>query len=563
MGEIDETFFLELDNPSGNTLLRSRAEGTIVNDDALLSIADADVIEGDADTPSTMRLTVTMSDPAADEVSFRYRTVPTSLDPLAFDSAEPDEDFTPVDAVGTFAPGQTELVLEIPVVGDDVAEAAETFDVVLSHIVGGFPGDVRATARIDNDDLEFFAGDRLVVEGDEPTRDSFFRIGPRFPINREVSFDYETVPITATPDVDYVPLSGSAVVPAGRFGPVIVIDIIGDTIGEGDESFAIRYSNVVGGDPPDLDFVITIRDNDPVIPAITEFRLQRGNTSRARVNEFSFAVTDNADLQPAIDDGTLTEAITLVNLGIDADSDDDVPIELSAAQFTFATDGDAPRLIWNLGDDADSLPDGNYRLALDGDAILIDGEPLDADGDGIPGGRFTADFHRLAGDVDGDASISGSDVAVVNESFGGRVGVDGFNPDADVDGDGRITSRDRIAVRTAANRSLVAAGSVATGRQTLPQPLQTLDATNDGRVDAIDALAVLNQLRRTATGSTDDPSVDAPWQYDTDLDGDVTPLDALVVLNQLRRDRFAADPESVRDRVFASIAIEEDDRRRL
>jgi Dockerin type I domain len=79
-----------------------------------------------------------------------------------------------------------------------------------------------------------------------------------------------------------------------------------------------------------------------------------------------------------------------------------------------------------------------------------------------------------------------------------------------------------------------------------------MDANEDGTVDAIDALAVVNYLRRNPNSSSVDlqlesssrksgetPRIDveAMRKLDTDKSGQVTALDALVVINWLRRKR--------------------------
>ena len=80
--------------------------------------------------------------------------------------------------------------------------------------------------------------------------------------------------------------------------------------------------------------------------------------------------------------------------------------------------------------------------------------------------------------------------------------------------------------------------------------LRPADIDNDGTVEPIDALIILNTLRRDAfhnpaTGELFDVDTVDPFPgeyYDHNLDGRITPLDALGVLNELRRRSAAGEP---------------------
>ena len=68
------------------------------------------------------------------------------------------------------------------------------------------------------------------------------------------------------------------------------------------------------------------------------------------------------------------------------------------------------------------------------------------------------------------------------------------------------------------------------------------DTNFDGRVTPLDALPVLNHLRRRIENTIDEMDAQDFPAYDVDVncDGEITPLDALQVLNQYRRDRIEA-----------------------
>lgn len=83
-----------------------------------------------------------------------------------------------------------------------------------------------------------------------------------------------------------------------------------------------------------------------------------------------------------------------------------------------------------------SLPDGRYKLTVNGINIVADGRTVDANNVGTPGTTRVVDFHRLFGDVNGDAAVAGNDFNVFKTSFGGT---DFF---FDYDGDGFVGNSD-------------------------------------------------------------------------------------------------------------------------
>jgi hypothetical protein len=93
-----------------------------------------------------------------------------------------------------------------------------------------------------------------------------------------------------------------------------------------------------------------------------------------------------------------------------------------------------------------SLADGLYRLTIDGSLMTAGNTTVDADGNGTAGGISQTNFHRLYGDVNGDAFVDLGDiydpaiglVAALNTG----VGDPGFDPAWDYNNDGFIDFAD-------------------------------------------------------------------------------------------------------------------------
>jgi hypothetical protein len=97
-----------------------------------------------------------------------------------------------------------------------------------------------------------------------------------------------------------------------------------------------------------------------------------------------------------------------------------------------------------------SLPDGNYTLTVFGATARIGptGPLLDADGDGLPGGDGTLQFHRLFGDVNGDKAVNGLDLVAFRGAFGTTDGSPGYLDYLDFDSDGAVNGTELGAYRS-------------------------------------------------------------------------------------------------------------------
>ena len=118
--EPNEYFLVRLSQPVRAVLQRAAAIGTIVNDDVPpLSVADTSVAEGDSLThPLSFR--VRLAQPFDYPVQFTYWT----LDGTA---TLADHDYLHTAGTATFAPGQDQVVIDVPIVGDTNLEGNEAF----------------------------------------------------------------------------------------------------------------------------------------------------------------------------------------------------------------------------------------------------------------------------------------------------------------------------------------------------------------------------------------------------------------------------------------------------
>src|SRR5262249_9637904 len=107
--EPDETFFVNLTAPANAVLLRDQGTGTILNDDASISINNVAVAEGDSGTVNAV-FTVSLSAATSFNVAVNYAT--------AGSSAVSGSDFVSTSGTLIFTPGVTTQTVTVPVVGD-------------------------------------------------------------------------------------------------------------------------------------------------------------------------------------------------------------------------------------------------------------------------------------------------------------------------------------------------------------------------------------------------------------------------------------------------------------
>ncbi len=281
----------------------------------------------------------------------------------------------------------------------------------------------------------------------------------------------------------------------------------------------------------------TLSPVDGTLPAVVASVVQHGLTQRSYVDHLQIDFTEWVNLGDLIADGSITSAVTLTNLGVDATNDADQQIALTAGQFKYEYDDTLgiSRLIWSLDEFAGtnvSLADGYYRFVIDASLVTdLAGNPLDGNGDGTGGDHYELTFHRLAGDADGNMVVDSADMDVVNAALGSTPTSATWNANADLDRDGRVTVRDRTIVARADGAAIeLPAAPVMPAAIALPG-----DFNGDGRVDAADYT-----VWRVNLGVNDTQSPVAG-----DADGDLDVDDADYLIWKTNFGRSTAAPQSI------------------
>lgn len=222
-----------------------------------LSVNDVTVTEGDTGS-TNLDLAITLSQASAETVRVNYS--------LVNETATKGADFANLSSRLTFAPGETTKTVSVPVFGDLLNEANETFLLQLSSASGANISDGEGRGTIlDNDPLPSISINDISNTEANLTN---FTVTLSAVSGRDVKVDFATANGTATAGVsginDYLATSSTLTIPAGQSSGQISVMVFEDDTFEPDETYFVNLSNPVNATISDAQGQSTIVNNDPV-----------------------------------------------------------------------------------------------------------------------------------------------------------------------------------------------------------------------------------------------------------------------------------------------------------
>jgi sugar lactone lactonase YvrE len=166
-------------------------------------------------------------------------------------TATPGSDYTETSGTLSFADGEMSKTFVVRITDDNLFEGnvRETINLTLSSPTGDARLGSQTTATLtiqDNDGRpSITAGNMTVLEGQSGTTDASFAVRLSNPSIEVISVNYATADRTATAPSDYVAATGTLTFQPGEVEKTIPLQIKGDTVDEGDEQFAINFTNPV------------------------------------------------------------------------------------------------------------------------------------------------------------------------------------------------------------------------------------------------------------------------------------------------------------------------------
>lgn len=250
ISELEEDFFVELSSQSDVQIWNSRVRVGVLDDDkiAQISVAASSVIE-DA-SPVMMTFNIDLSRAQGFPLDVRCYTRPLGGSSPAMAAAIPDHDYTPVDQVIRFTPGDLSKSCLVPVLADDLLEFDESFELVIEDARSG---EVLASAFGVIKDIGVVAeasiSDAQITESNVEDREMVFMVSLAKAALRDVDIAFETHPLTATEHragavgSDFRRTTGLLRFKAnGALRQEIRVPIIGDFDLEPTETFEVRLS---------------------------------------------------------------------------------------------------------------------------------------------------------------------------------------------------------------------------------------------------------------------------------------------------------------------------------
>ncbi|RYX84532.1 hypothetical protein EON83_09270 [bacterium] len=305
--EADGQFLLEISNVNGANISNNQGVGTITDDDGpIVSVADATANEADGQIIFRIQL----NQPSPQPITVNYVTGSNSaIAGLDYGNAGSSTEVSGSVTFDAFAGDPSTGVapfidVPIPVLEDNISEPTEIFNFTIvsannnAAITG--PGSRRfATGTIiDNDgapSLRVQGPTGGVVEGNSGNTAAVFTISLTNPSSRTITFRYETVAGTATPNQDYTTITSRVgTIAAGQTSTTVSVNVIGDLIDEANETFGLRVfsatpTDVTFGGATETTVNTTIIDDDgPIItvaPANTN--VTEGNNGARTASAFT------------------------------------------------------------------------------------------------------------------------------------------------------------------------------------------------------------------------------------------------------------------------------------
>jgi hypothetical protein len=261
-------------------------------------------------------------------------------------SATTPADFTAASGTAALTKNVPSRAVSVPVIGDALNEANETFVVNLTNLVGspGTIGDAQGVATItDNDPVPVLSvNDVSDTEGNAgTTTTATFTVTLSAASGRSVTFNWATAAGTATAGTDYVAASGTRTIAAGATTATIGITVNGDVADEADETFGITLSNPGNATIGDGSGLATISDDDPVpvlsVNDVSVTESNAGTTTATFTATLSAASGKTVTFDWATTAGTATAGVDYVA----ASGSKVIAAGSTTTTFTVTVNGDA------------------------------------------------------------------------------------------------------------------------------------------------------------------------------------------------------------------------------
>jgi hypothetical protein len=243
-------------------------------------VNNVSVVEGNTGTRNAL-FTIALS-PARGTISVNWAT--------SSGTAISGIDFVASSGIVSVSKTTPAVQVAVPVIGDALNEANETFNVTLSNASGGTIGNAVGVGTITDDDAAptISVDDVAVAEGNSGTTAAAFTVTLSAPSGRTVTVAYATANGTAVAPSDYTAVSGTVSFAPGDTAKPVNVSVKGDTIDEGDEAFQLNLSGATNASITKAQGIGTITNDDDAELSVSDVTIPEGD---AGTSNAVFSVT--------------------------------------------------------------------------------------------------------------------------------------------------------------------------------------------------------------------------------------------------------------------------------
>lgn len=236
MFEPDETFFINLSNPTNATIADAQGQATITNDDPQPQIAVAaqtSRVEGAEGTSGNASVEIRLSNSSFQTITVAFAT--------ANGTATAGSDYVATSGTVTFSPGETLKTISVQVNGDNVDEINETFLINLTSPTNATIGAAQGSVTIvDDDGPTLSIANASITEGNIGFKNLVFTVTLSAPSVQEIFVNFTVTSGTANVGSDVQAFGNSVFIPAGATSGTITVRVFGDFFIENDETFFVN-----------------------------------------------------------------------------------------------------------------------------------------------------------------------------------------------------------------------------------------------------------------------------------------------------------------------------------
>jgi serralysin len=247
-----------LANPIAATIADAQGICTIINNDPAprLFISDATVTEEDAQSANAL-FQVSLRPASGTTVTVHFSSTNGSAGAL---------DYVATNGALTFAPGETNQIIAVPVLADTLSESNETFSIRLSAPTNALLGDAIGVGTIlDNDPVAAISiHDTEVVQASTATTNATFRVLLSAVSGRTVTVRYATSNGTAQAGADFVSRSGTLTFLPGTTTQDVTVVVNRASANESTEFFFVNLTGAINATLADPQAVGGIFSQPPI-----------------------------------------------------------------------------------------------------------------------------------------------------------------------------------------------------------------------------------------------------------------------------------------------------------